>query len=322
MPELDDSIGHLRAFISTLQSAKAKVEEAAAAVDEHAGDLGRLEGTAGEGIGEFVDALETLANALQESEAETVGQLDRVAAEAEQTAGERLGALGRTLDDDEAEFENTVQVGRDDLDKDAAALATNGFQFLVSSLETLQGEVVTARQAAESSFQTFEDAVQGLQQDAETGFDGGAQAFDAAVAAFGDEGTRVATQAADSESELQVRASELQTECDGLRDGATTSYGGYMDAVESASQDLVESVRTLGEDTAAFVTSSSADQIDAPVALVMADTMPPFVDELELLDAMLVEGDQTTAETDALCSELERCQRAVETIDQMLNAME
>jgi hypothetical protein len=322
MPELDDSIGHLKAFIATLESAKTKVDEAQAAVDEHAADLGRLEGTALEGIGGFIEALEGFSGALQEGETEATGQLDRVASEAEQTAGERLGGLGRTLEEEEASVTNTVQVFRDDLDKDAVGLVTNGFQLVITSVGTVQSEVEAARQAAESTFQSFDSAVQQLQQDAEAAFDGGEQAFDAAVAAFADEGTRVATQAADSESELQGRAREMEAECGTVRDGAASSYGACVESIEGAAQDLIDSVHGLGEDTAAFVATSSADQIDAPVGQVIGDAVPPLVDELEQLETMLAEGDQTTAETDALCSELERCQRAVEQIDQMLNAME
>lgn len=322
MAELDDSLAHLRSFIATLQAAKAKVDETTTALDEQAGDLARLEATAGEGIGDFVEALETFASALQEAETAATGQLDRVADEGRRTAGERLDEVSRTLADDESAFDNTVQVGRDDLDKDAAGLTTNGFQLVISSVETIQGEVDAAQQGAESSFQTFDGAVQDLQQDAEAGFDAGAQAFDAAVAGFGDQGTQVATQAADSESELQARARELEAECGTIGDGATASYASHGEAIAGAAEELIDAVHTLGEDNAAFVVTSSADQIDAPVGMVMADGMPPLIDQLEQLDGMLADSDQTTTDTDALCGELARCQRVVETIDEMLNAME
>ena len=38
---------------------------------------------------------------------------------------------------------------------------------------TIQGEILTAQQQAETSFQTFDGAMQGMQQDAETGLDAG-----------------------------------------------------------------------------------------------------------------------------------------------------
>jgi len=55
---------------------------------------------------------------------------------------------------------------------------------------------------------------------------------------------------------------------------------------------------------------------------VMADAVPPFEDELGQVDEMLAAGDQSTAEADALCLELEKCERVVETIQGLLSAIE
>lgn len=322
MAELDDSIAHLRSFIGALTAARAEVDAAGADLDEQAADLGRLESAAGETIGELVETLETFSTELQEGEGETVGQLDRVADEGQRTAGERLGELARELEQDQAELVNVVQVGRDDLDKDHTGLMTSGFELASTAFDAVAGELGTAQQAMESSFATFEGAAQGLQQIAETGFAAGSQAVEAAAAALTAEGTQVATQAAEDEAELQGRARQFEADCGDVGDGLDAAYGTHGEAVETAAQDLLDSVHRLAEDTAAFVATSSADQLDTPVGTLMAEAMPPLDDELEQLQGMLADADQTAGETDALCSELQRCQRVVEEIDQVLNAME
>ena len=322
MPGMEDYVQNLEKFIATMLAAKARVEEANQAVDDNADDLDQLEGKADEGIGDFVEALEAFQDSLEAGRVDALEQIERVAAEGERTADDRLTGMNGTLDETEADFTNTVQVGRDDLDKDAAGLTEGGFQFLLTSLESVQGEVDATRQTTEGAFQGFDGGVQVLQGDADTGFDGGEQSFDAAATAFAAEGTGVADRAADSESEMQGRARSFEAEVESAGEGATSSYETHVETVEDAGQDLMDSVHQLIEDTAGFVATSSADQLDAPVGLVMADAVPPFEDELGQVDEMLAAGDQTTAEADALCLELEKCERVVETIQELLNAIE
>jgi hypothetical protein len=322
MSGMEEYVRNLEKFIATMLAAKAKAGEANQAVDDNADDLDQLESKADEGIGDFVEALEELQDSLEAGRVDVLEQIERVAGEGDRTTDDRLASLAGAVDETESDFTNTVQVGRDDLDKDAAALTESGFQFLLTSLESVQGEVDTARQAAEGAFQGFDGGVQVLQGDADTGFDGGLQAFDAAATAFASEGTEVAGRAADSESEMQTRTRAFEAEVESAGEGLTSSYETYVETIEDAGQDLVDTVHQLVEDTAAFVATSSADQIDAPVGLVMADAVPPLEDELGQVDEMLAAGDQTTAETDALSIELEKCERVVETIQELLSAIE
>jgi hypothetical protein len=322
MAGMEQYAQNLEKFIAAMLAAKAKVGEANQAVDDNADDLDQLESKADDGIGDFVEALEELQDSLEAGRVDSLEQLERVAGEGDRTADDRLGAMSGTVDETESDFTNTVQVGRDDLDKDAAGLTESGFQFLITSLESVQGEVDTARQASEGAFQGFDGGVQVLQGDADSGFDGGEQAFDAAVTAFASEGAGVAARAADSESEMQTRTRALEAVVESAGEGLTSSYETYVETIEDAGQDLIDTVHQLVEDTAAFVATSSADQIDAPVGLVMADAVPPFEDELGQVDEMLAAGDQTTAETDALSIELEKSERVVETIQELLSAIE
>jgi uncharacterized phage infection (PIP) family protein YhgE len=319
MAQLDDSIENLKTLIGRLQAGKSKTQETVGAVNEQAGELATLATSATQAIGEFISAVDHFSSDLHSSEGEASGQLDKVAEEAHRTAAERLGELARQLEEDD--FQNTVQVFRDDLDKDSTGMVTNGIQVMLTAVQHLQGEVDTARGDAEAAFQALDGGVQGIGGQSETAFHAGADQMEASLADFGNESTQLETQATDVETQLKGRASELQTACSDTGDAATSAYDGHVATIDAAAQDLVLSVHTMIEDTAGYVTTCSQDQIDAPVGLVTGDAIPPLMDELGEVDQMIRDADHTTSETESLCSELDRCQHVVAEIDQILDAM-
>lgn len=320
MAQLDDSIENLKSLIGKLQAGKAKTQDAVTTVNEQASELATLATSANEAIGEFIASLDALSSALHEGEGEASGQLDRVAAEAHRTTADRLGEISRHFEEDD--FQNTVQVFRDDLEKDSTAMVTNGIQPMLTAVEHVQGEVETARGDAEAAFQALDGGVQGLRDDSEHAFEAGADAMEAALTDFGDEGTQLQSHASEVETELHGRASDLQAACTDHGDAATAAYDGHVASIDAAAQDLMLSVHTLIEDSVAYVTSCSQDHIDAPVALVINDAVPPLMDELGHVDEMVRDGEHTTGDTDNLCSELDRCQHVVAEIDQILDAMQ
>jgi len=319
MAQLDDSIENLKTLIGRLQAGKAKTQEAVGTVNEQAGELATLATSATQAIGEFISALDHFSSDLHSGEGEASGQLDHVAEEAHRTTAERLGELARQLEEDD--FQNSVQVLRDDLEKDSTAMVANGIQVMLTAVQHLQGEVDTARGDAEAAFQTLDGGVQGIRGESETAFHAGADQMEASLTDFGDEGTQLETQASEVETALKGRASELQTACTDTGDAATATYDGHVATIDATAQDLVLSVHTMIEDTAGYVTTCSSDQIDAPVGLVMGDAIPPLMDELGEVDGMIRDGEHTTSETESLCGELDRCQAVVAEIDQILDAM-
>src|SRR6187455_2312785 len=131
MAQLDDSIENLKTLIGRLQAGKAKTQEAVGTVNEQAGELATLATSATQAIGEFISALDHFSSDLHSGEGEASAQLDRVAEEAHRTTAERLGELARQLEEDD--FQNSVQVLRDDLEKDSTAMVTNGIQVMLTA---------------------------------------------------------------------------------------------------------------------------------------------------------------------------------------------
>ena len=305
-----------------MQAAKAKAKEAQAAVDEQAGDLDALDDKADTDIGGFNEAIEVFEAGLRTAEQESVAQLDRVATEGERDADDRLVALGRTLDEGETDFANSLTGGRDDLDRDAAALETNGFRFLQTALEVVEGELDAARVHSIAAFEALDDAVRALEQHVNAAFDQGELVFATSIGSLAEEGRHLQTHEAECELFMHASASFLDSECIQQREATTQAYEVRVEVIDDACRDLVDSVKQLGEDTAGFVATSSADEIDAPVGLVTGGMLPPLMEELTAFNNTLTDGEQTVSDVDALSIDLEKCERVLNTIDQALNALQ
>ncbi len=322
MAQQDESVARLEAFIATMQAAKVKAKEAEAAVDEQANDLDALDDKAEAGIAGFNEALDGFEGSLRAAEQESVAQLDRVATEGERTADDRLVALGRTLDEGETDFANSLPTGCDDLDRDAAALETNGFRFLQTALETVEGELDTALQQAMGAFEALDDAVRALEQHVSAAFDQGQLELETSMGTLAEEGRHLQAHVTECELFMHASAGFLDSECTQQRDATTRAYEERVEVVDDTCRDLVDSVKQLGEDAAGFVANSSADDLDAPVGLVTGGMMPPLLEELTAYNGVLTDGEQTVSDVDALSIDLEKCERVVNTIDQTLNALQ
>ena len=322
MPTLDDSIQNLKNYIAAILKSKSEVQQATSELEDQGDELDRLEDTARTQLDAFDDELDTFEQGLAEGGQEALNQLDKVTSQGQDIAGSQLDEASRDLQGAETESESVLQVCRDDLDRDAASLTESGFQLLSSALTTVQTEVDAARTQAEADFQSLDGVVQGFQTQAETTFDQADTALDAAVAELATEGTEVAAQAAQCEQGFEEGARAVEAECTSIEDDLQQEYQNQADKAERAGQDLIDSVDTLGEDTAGYVATSSADQVDAPVGLVMADSMPPLLGELGELATMLGEAEQTAAAVDPLSLELEKSLKVVAQIDELLKAMD
>jgi chromosome segregation ATPase len=319
--QLDDSIANLKSYIAELLKAKAGVQQATSDLEDQGDELDRLEDTARTQLDAFDDELDTFEQGLADGGQDALNQVDKVAGQAQDIAGSQLDEAARDIQGAETESESVLQVCRDDLDRDAASLTESGFQLLSSTLTTLQTEVDAARTQAESDFQSFDGVVQGFQTQAETTFDQADAALDAAVAELATEGTEVAAQAAQCEQGFEDGARAVEAECGSVEDDLQREYQDQGEKIEKAGQDLIDSVDTLGEDTAGYVAVSSADQVDAPVGLVMGDSIPPLLGELGELATMLGEAEQTAAAVDPLSVDLEKSLQVVAQIDELLKSM-
>jgi uncharacterized phage infection (PIP) family protein YhgE len=323
MAQLDDGVVKLEAFIGVLRTTIDQVSETNNTLESHADDLDEMEGTTQSGFEDLNDALEEFEEELGNSRQEAVDEIGELAALAREAAGQRLGESEGEVESGESSFESAMTEGRAEMDRAHQGLGTQGFDALASTIDTVESAVDASRQEATQAFDELGSGVKAFTDRTEESFTDAEGKFDEGVGDLDAKSAALVTEAGDCVTGFASDGADFQGEMTSLGGELVSLYEGWDGTVEGAADDLATSVKTLMDDTAEFVSTATSDQVEAPADLVLNDSFAPYLVELGELQGAVDAAASGPADTLVpLVDELDKSERVIDTIDQLLNAVE
>jgi hypothetical protein len=187
----------------------------------------------------------------------------------------------------------------------------------------VESAVDDSRQEASQGFDDLDSGLKAFTDRTEESFQEADGKFGEGVSDLDQKSAALVTEAGDCVSGFESDGSDFQGEMTSLGGDLVSLYEGWDGTVEAAADDLASSVKSLMEDTAEFVSAAGSDQVEAPADLVLNDSFGPCLDELGELQGVLDAAAAGPADTLVpLVDELEKSERVIDTIDQLLNAVE
>jgi hypothetical protein len=322
-PQLDDGVLKLEQFIGVLRTTIEQVGDGTDTLETHADQLDDLEGTAQNGFEDLNGALEDFEDGLDSGRQDAVEEIGELATLARDAAGQRLGEAEGEVAGGGSSFDGALNEGRDEVDQADSGLTSQGFDALGSTIDAVESSVDGAREKSDGSFDELGTGFEAFHQRVSDAFTEAEAKFDESVADLSDKANSLATDAGDCVSGFESDGGDFHSEVESLGGEVEGLYDGWDGDVDEAADDLVSSVETLMDDTAAFVETVGKDQIESPGDLVLNESFEPYLSELSELQAVVDGAAGGVAETlVSLVDELVKSESVVDTIDQLLNAVE
>jgi uncharacterized phage infection (PIP) family protein YhgE len=323
MADLDDGVLKLEQFIGVLRTTIDQVGETTGTLESHADDLGDMEGTTESGFEDLNDALEEFEDDLDSARQDAVDEIGELTALAREAAGQRLGEAESEVEGAESSFEGALSEGRAEMDRAYSSLNAQGFDALATTVAAAESALDASRLEASQAFDELGSGVKGFADRTEESFKEAEGKFAEGVSDLDEKSAALVTEAGDCVSGFESDGSDFQGEMTSLGGELVSLYEGWDGTVTAAADDLTSSVKSLMDDTAAFVTTAGSDQLEAPADLVLNDSFAPYLVELGELQGVLDAAASGPAETLVpLVDELEKSEKVIGTIDQLLNAVE
>jgi chromosome segregation ATPase len=320
---LDEGVLNLERFIGILTSTIEQVQGHTSAIEQHASALESLDDKAESDLSDLGGALEDFETRLEAAEDEVEQEIGSLRDEAREGADEQLQQSGSDVDRAGGAYDAALDEGRGGLEESHAALGSEGFNPLESTLESVESALAGDRQEAEAGFDGLDAAAAELRQRATDAFAEAEAAFDRTVEEITDKRDALETDGGDAVTALDQAGDDIDAEARSLAGELETAYDLWHVQIEAETDDLVESVKTLMTDTAASVDAAAEAQLDTPAGTVLDNAFEPCLEELAELQSV-VEGAQGPATDDLLplVDELERSAIVIETIDRLLDQLE
>jgi uncharacterized phage infection (PIP) family protein YhgE len=323
MAQLDDGVVKLEQFIGVLRSTVDQVGETTGTLESHADDLGDLEGNIESGFEDLNDALQDFEDDLDTARQGAVDEIGELAALAQEAAGQRLGEAESEVDGAESSFESAMNEGKAEADRAHASLSAQGFDALATTIDSVESATDASRQEASQGFDELGSGVKGFTDRTDESFKEAEGKFAEGVSDIDEKSSALVTEAGDCVSGFESDGSDFQGEMTSLGGDLVSLYEGWDGTVEAAADDLGTSVKTLMDDTAEFVSTSGTDQVESPADLVLNESFAPYLTELGELQGVIEAAASGPADTLVpLVDELDKSERVIDTIDQLLNAVE
>jgi hypothetical protein len=213
--------------------------------------------------------------------------------------------------------------GRAEVDRAHSSLDAQGFDALATTVDGVESALDASRQEAAAGFDDLDNGVKDFTGRAEESFQEAEGKFAEGVGDIDDKSSSLVSEAGDCVRGFESDGSDFQGEMTSLGADLVSLYEGWDGTVEAAADDLASSVKGLMDEAAGFVETGGSDQVESPADLVLNESLAPYLEELAELQGVVDGAASGPADTLVpLAEELDKSERVVDTIDQLLNAME
>jgi vacuolar-type H+-ATPase subunit H len=321
--QLDEGVVKLEQFIGVLRTTVDRVGETTDALESQAGDLDDLESTVESGFEDLNDALEEFEDDLDSARQDAVDELGELTTLAREAGDQRLAEAESEVESAESSFADAMTEGRAELDQAHSALGSQGFHALVSTIDGVESALDASRGEGDQAFEGLDAGLTDFTERAGESFREAEGKFDEGVSDLSDKFSSLVTEAGDCVRGFTSDGTDFNGEMTSLGGELVSLYEGWDGDIDGEAADLISSVKGLMDDTATFVETEGKDQVEAPADLTLNESFAPCLEELgeaqDVLDAAAAGPAEMLV---PLGEELVKAQSVIDTIDQLLNAVE
>lgn len=317
----DDGIENLQGFCALLETTCGGLEEKNDALEARGDGLDDLEERAGQVVVGFSEALEEAESGFAAAHHEATAAVEALAESAQEGADASLASVEDRLASAQGDFDQRRGAARADLDQGFVQRVAGGFEALAATVDDLEERAGSLQQENEADAQALSGGLVGLEgQAAQEGADTSATLGQGVLGLQTDGGelmrdALLATEGWSAElAELKRGVSEAGADLSDLYDAWGTEAEAEGDAA-------IRAVTDAGQETADFIGTDGAMQLEASLRGALAEPLPGLAAGLGQAEAVLKEGESVARELEGLVPQLEICLRVVEEISRLLEEM-
>lgn len=319
----DEAVANLQRFISVLTATIEEVHDHASTIEDDTDAIEDLDS-------DTQGALDDLASALSDFEDDAVGaeqdaleQIQALRQEAREGAETRLERAGNEVERAQNDFDGVLEDGSARLDEAHSSLTDDGFGGLESSMESVESALAQDRQEAEGAFDQLDGAVAEFETRATGAYTDTTGEVDQTVAEAATQQSAIETDGGDGVTALDGVGDDVDAHCRAQAAELEGLYDGWGPEIQTDATELVDEVSTLLVEASVAVDALVQDELTEPVDAVLNDAFTPYLAELDELQAFLEDArGPATGELALLVDDLEKALAVVETIAELLKALE
>jgi len=321
--QLDEGVVKLEQFIGVLRTTIDQVAETTDTLESQASDLDDLEGTTESGFEDLSDALEEFEDDLGSARQDAVDDVGELTTLAREAGDQRLAEAESEVEGAVSSFDSTIRDGRAELDQAHSGLGAQGFDALASTIDGVESALDASRDEGDQEFEALDTGLTDFTERASDSFKEAEGKFDEGIGDLSDKSSSLVTDTGECVNGFTSDGADFQGEMTSLGGELVSLYEGWDDTIDSEATDLIDSVKGLMDDTAGFVETGGQDQLEAPADLTLNESFAPCLEELGEAQDVLDQAAGGPAEMLVpLVEELVKAESVMDTIDQLLNAVE
>lgn len=323
MVQLDEGIGNLQQFCSTLQETSGRVGDLVSAMDAAGGELRDAASEAGDRLGGLADDLEEGGDEVEQAAAEAGEAIEALGEQAAQLSDDRLPDAGEGFEQAAGDCVEQAQQSLAGLDVGFAALTETGFEPFAEALREAVDQLGETDAASQEAFDALES---GLDEQ------GGRleQARGETSAAVENAAEEAGSEAGDLETAFDTLIEEWHQQIDErLRDGCEElgaqvedAYSTWGDEASGVAEALMKAVDEAFEQSAAVVGVDLASALEEAERAGLDDPSAGVCAALETVQRTADDGERVCQELQGLVPGLETSLDVVDEVDRLLNALE
>jgi flagellar biosynthesis chaperone FliJ len=319
----DDSVENLQRFISVLTSTIEEVHEHGSTIEDHSDAIEDLDSDTQGALEDLASALSDFEDDLVGSEHDALEQVQALRQEARDGSDQRLERIGSEIERAQGDFDAVAEDGGSRLEEAHSELTSDGFGGLETTMESVESALAEDRQQAEGAFDQLDGAVAEFETRATGAYTDTTGEMDQTVGEVANQQSAIETDGGDGVTALDGAGDDIDAFCRAKAVELIGLYDGWGPEIQAEATELTDEVSTLLIEASVAVDTLIQDELTEPVETVLNDAFTPYLSELDELQAFIEDArGPATGELAVLVDDLEKALAVVETIAELLKALE
>jgi hypothetical protein len=223
----------------------------------------------------------------------------------------------------QGDFDDVVEDGTGRLDEAHSGLTSDGFGGLESTMESVESALAQDRQEAEGAFDQLDGAIADFETRATGAYTDTTGEIDQTVGEVASQQAAIETDGGDGVTALDGVGDDIDAFCRAQAADLEGLYGGWGPEIQTEATELTDEVSTLLVEQSVAIDTLIQDGLTEPAEAVVNDAFAPYLTELDELQAFIEDAQgPATGELALLVDDLEKALAVVETIAELLKALE
>lgn len=319
----DQSVENLERFIGILRTSIEEVHDHAATVEDHVDTIEDLDSDAQSALEDLQSTLSDFEDDLGSSEQDALEQIQSLRQEAREGADQRMERAGDQVERAQGDFDEVVEDGRSRIEEAHSELTSDGFGQLETTFEGVESALAQDRQEAEGAFDQLDGAVADFETRTTGAYTDTTGEMDQTIGEAANQQNAIETDGGDGVTALDGVGDDIDAFCRGKAGELEGLYAAWAPETQTEATELIDEVSTLLVEASVAIDSLIQDELTEPTEAVLNDAFGPYLAELGELQAFLEDArGPATGELPILIDDLEKALAVIETIAELLRALE